>query len=331
MNTEIILSICIASYNHGESLHPKIKRILEYTGNDLEVIISDNGSTDGTLGILQSISDNRLNLLSALENKGPTFNYVKALAAGTGKYVMFMTDKDSLVFENIELVISILKNADFATGYFTLDHKGGESNIQYASNQFDCLQYFAYLSKHPTGYIYKNDLLKSLNILTNFSDTTAVGYFPFEFICAELCTHQKCAILNMPFCITAKLILGQQTEVSMTYSGKTGNLFFSPEKRFEMFEKYSAHLHSMHISRKIRIEMSTIILHRAYTEAVYGYINAIQNEAMRIHYRIDPKSVGNVNIADLKTFFLKSLLRCKSAFKNNAEKVLVTVTFISKI
>lgn len=318
-NQDVVLSICIASFNHGASLAQKIRKMLSYGGLDFEVVISDNCSTDNTVNILSEITDTRLKLITASTNKGPSANYTKALAAGSGKYVMFMTDKDDIVYENIGFVINVLKQQEFSCGFFALDYAATEQKIIYCFDLENCLKNFAYLSKHPTGYIYNRKLLCKLDIEKNFSNTEIVGFFPFEFICAELCLFRRCAILNIRFCVTAKLVLGHQKERSMTYSGKKKNIFFAPAARFETFEKYCNHLNSLKISRRIRLNVLQNLLVKSYKLCVYEYPRIIKSEAHRIHYDIADDDLLSCDENNIRNFFIRSLRRT-SAFKDHIEK-----------
>ncbi len=150
---------------------------------------------------------------------------MRALANGTGKYLVSLTDKDSIEERNIGFVIEALRRHEFACGFFALDYTGTETRVHYATSLLDCFKNFAYLSKHPTGYIFKHDLIRELEIEKRFSDTKTIGFFPFEFLSAELCMHRRSAYFAIPFCITAKLVSGQQSERSMTYSSGKRNLF----------------------------------------------------------------------------------------------------------
>ena len=45
------VSVCMATYNGEEFISQQIKSIINQLNNDDELIISDDGSTDGTLKI----------------------------------------------------------------------------------------------------------------------------------------------------------------------------------------------------------------------------------------------------------------------------------------
>lgn len=322
MKNNITLSICIASFNHGDSLAEKINYLLSYNNSELEIIVSDNASTDGTIEILRNIKDDRFKLIENSKNNGATVNYMKALSAGTGRYSMFMTDKDSINHENLNSVIKNLKEMEFAVGFFSLDFTGKEYTAELFSDLQSCFERFAYLSKHPSGYIFNTEYLNQLDLNDRFSDPEVVGCFPFEFLCAELCQHQKCFILNIPFVVTSKLIADNQSETSMSYSEEKRNLFFSPKYRFEMLEKYIRHLNGLNLRRRIRLNLTLLLIKRAHHEAVFSYRDIINSKPHRIHYGVSEKAPREYNESLIRKQFLKSLLK-SNIFRLSNEKAYI--------
>ena len=111
---DIILSICIPTYNRGRILYENIKNWLKTSNQNFEIIVSDNCSDDNTLELLNSIDDNRLVILTNEKNMGGFINGNRTLLSGRGKYLMYLTDKDLISMEYFDDIIETLKNNDFA-------------------------------------------------------------------------------------------------------------------------------------------------------------------------------------------------------------------------
>ena len=63
----MILSICMATYNGAKYIRNQMNSILnqdlsDYPEAELEIIVSDDGSTDDTLQIIESYHDERIKI-----------------------------------------------------------------------------------------------------------------------------------------------------------------------------------------------------------------------------------------------------------------------------
>lgn len=90
-----LVSVCIASYNGQEYIQEQIDSILSQIGNNDEIIISDDGSTDYTLDIIRKINDRRITLVSNTKRNGIIGNFENALVHASGKYI-FLCDQDDI-------------------------------------------------------------------------------------------------------------------------------------------------------------------------------------------------------------------------------------------
>lgn len=88
-------SICMATYNGEKFILPQITSILSQLSEEDEIIISDDGSTDNTVSIIQGINDSRIKLIYNKGNHGFISNFENALNKATGKYI-FLSDQDDI-------------------------------------------------------------------------------------------------------------------------------------------------------------------------------------------------------------------------------------------
>lgn len=109
MNSQIRVSVCMATYNGERYIEQQIGSILKQMGDFDELIISDDGSTDKTIQIIQGLNDNRIRVLHHerpkwyskfyKSNVYVTANFENALMHARGKYI-FLTDQDDIWKEN---------------------------------------------------------------------------------------------------------------------------------------------------------------------------------------------------------------------------------------
>jgi glycosyltransferase involved in cell wall biosynthesis len=94
----LTISIIIPTYNRRDQLEKCLKSILISDDNDIEVIISDNASTDNTIEFLNKIQDKRVLVLQNEKNIGADRNLKKLVLSAHGEYVFIITD-DSFLSE----------------------------------------------------------------------------------------------------------------------------------------------------------------------------------------------------------------------------------------
>ncbi len=80
------ITVLMSVYNGEEYLAEAIESILRQTFRDFEFLIIDDGSTDGTKEIIESIQDSRIRLISRA-NKGFTASLNEGIEKARGEYI----------------------------------------------------------------------------------------------------------------------------------------------------------------------------------------------------------------------------------------------------
>lgn len=96
----ILLSIIVPCFNQGQYLGQAIESVLGQGGDDFELVVVDDGSTDDTREVAESFVD-RITLISQ-ENAGLPAARNRGLAAGRGEWVLFLDSDDYLAPDFIE-------------------------------------------------------------------------------------------------------------------------------------------------------------------------------------------------------------------------------------
>jgi glycosyltransferase involved in cell wall biosynthesis len=96
------VSVVVPTYNRGGFIRETIESVLMQTYADFEVIVVDDGSTDGTAEIISTIVDDRIHY-HWQENSGlPARARNVALSAARGRYVAFLDSDDLWLPEKLE-------------------------------------------------------------------------------------------------------------------------------------------------------------------------------------------------------------------------------------
>lgn len=91
-----LVSILIPTYNRAKYLGKAIDSALAQTYRNVEIIIHDDASTDGTPQLLQKYSDSRLRVIRTEDNHGMLGGWNYIVKQAKGEYVKFLASDDSL-------------------------------------------------------------------------------------------------------------------------------------------------------------------------------------------------------------------------------------------
>lgn len=101
-------SIVIPTRNKSEYLPFAIRSILSSPRLDIELIVSNNFSTDVTSSILSNFADSRLKIVSPYESLPMAAHYEFALGHATGEWVTILGDDDAIMpfaFDSLDVLI----------------------------------------------------------------------------------------------------------------------------------------------------------------------------------------------------------------------------------
>lgn len=112
------ISVCLATYNGEKYIEKQINSIRAQLGSFDEIIVSDDGSTDNTVSIINNLKDDRIKFFY---NKKKQFNYghyyvsanfENAIKKSTGD-IIFLCDQDDIWVSNrVEFLINYLEDYD---------------------------------------------------------------------------------------------------------------------------------------------------------------------------------------------------------------------------
>lgn len=106
-----MISVCIATYNGELYVEDQIKSILVQLSEEDEIVVSDAGSSDNTLSVIESIGDSRIKIVNYLgeipNSRYQVFNkmdkirgnFENALSHAKGN-IIFLADQDDIWMSN---------------------------------------------------------------------------------------------------------------------------------------------------------------------------------------------------------------------------------------
>ncbi len=112
-NLTPLVSVVVPTYNQEAYIAETLQSILNQTYTNLEIIVSDDGSTDRTQEIILWFTeiDSRIKPFFSSQNKGIPYNFNRAFDACTGEWIAFFSGDDIMLPEKIAKQIDfVLKN-----------------------------------------------------------------------------------------------------------------------------------------------------------------------------------------------------------------------------
>ena len=119
------VSVIIPCYNAEKTIRETIESVLAQTYQDFEIIVVDDGSTDGSQGIIQSFEDKVRYIYQ--ENKGQASARNTAIRASDGTYLAFLDADDLWMPDKLEKQITIMQQEDIHWCYCDCDYFLDES------------------------------------------------------------------------------------------------------------------------------------------------------------------------------------------------------------
>lgn len=104
-----LVSIGVPTFNRAEQLQRAVAGCLAQTYENIEVVISDNASTDDTRAVCDAWrSDPRITVIRQERNIGREPNFEAVLHAATGEFFMWLSDDDWMEPDYVKICATVL-------------------------------------------------------------------------------------------------------------------------------------------------------------------------------------------------------------------------------
>lgn len=147
MGADMHVSVIIPTYNYGHFIREAVESVQRQTFSDLEIIVVDDGSTDGTQEVLARIGDPRLKVVRTA-NRGISAARNEGLDRAKGKYIAFLDADDRWRHEKLERQLRIMEAESTVVAVFCNFVRFDGKNAFRAEDQF---VYYPELSTTPSA------------------------------------------------------------------------------------------------------------------------------------------------------------------------------------
>lgn len=111
-----LISVVIPVYNRTATILRAVTSALNQAIPQLEVLVVDDGSSDETVKILDTLLDQRVRVLRIDCNQGAQHARLKGIAEARGTFIVFLDSDDELLPDSIEIRLLALQQSGWSEG-----------------------------------------------------------------------------------------------------------------------------------------------------------------------------------------------------------------------
>jgi glycosyltransferase involved in cell wall biosynthesis len=231
-----VLSVVIPTYNRSDLVTYAVQSVLNQTFADVEVVVSDNGSTDNTADVVRRMADPRVRYLRTPMHGPIAYSWEFARSQARGSLIMMLSDDDALVPDAVRRFVEesrrhqadflFSKVAEYRDGQFPGSDRNSlrcpaftgavevVSADEFIQPLFDFRRRF---ESHPSAYVFSKALSDSIAARCGgFFQTNGVEYcaWPMAAALASARVH-----IDLPLVVLGRTAKSWGSNLNLTNPG----------------------------------------------------------------------------------------------------------------
>lgn len=205
-----LISLCIPTYNRAPFLAVALRSIASQDLAEVEVVVSDNASTDDTASVVGTFADEipRLRFCRKATNAGFDENYASAIEAATGRFCWMLGDDDFVEPQAIARVVELLREAPetigLTVGCNTYDVAGnvvaswsGRGDVESITGAPEIFAHrrLAYLFGNMSLHVFRTDLARSVMARHRLFHNSCSCH---HLLCLLVAEHERWTFVDEP-------------------------------------------------------------------------------------------------------------------------------------
>lgn len=180
LSKQTLVSVVMPAFNSEATIGESIKSVLKQSFQGWELIVVDDGSTDGTAEVVNSFSDERIQLIIQV-NSGVSSARNAAITRSSGQYIAFLDSDDIWHPEKLR------KQLDFFKKHPEIGLLYTDKMCFYESldNAFFCEYKIDVGIDDDYQRLLTHDYISTLTVMTRKDVLEHVGVFKSDLRCAE--------------------------------------------------------------------------------------------------------------------------------------------------
>ncbi len=266
MKNNPLVSILIPTFNREKYLGEAIDSALSQTYKNIEIVVHDDASTDGTSELLKTYNDPRLRIITTEDNHGMLGGWNYIVRQARGEYIKFLASDDLLDPDCVSMLVDaalVHPNASIVTSQRKfIDESGkvtkkmGFAKKDVVANGIDHAHWILTTLREnkigePSAVLYPTKLVKSAGEY----DPRFSQFADFEYW-IRLLHFGDLVYVNKPLC-SFRLHSGSNTSAAIR-DGRFITEIFTLLKKYYDNPEYCAAFNLTNIDRLKVIKMKTL-------------------------------------------------------------------------
>jgi glycosyltransferase involved in cell wall biosynthesis len=206
---KITFSIVIPAYNYADSIERSIESVVKQMGDDSELIVIDDGSTDSTAEIVEQIATSTpMMQFFKQHNQGVSAVRNKGIELSTGKYLIFLDADDEMTDQALDYIRNHIKQNGDEFGLIIGAHISRLSNGQDKLHPIKSLPikkddcFYSYLNKKFS--ISNGAVAMNREVFSYLSYSEKLRHSEDIPVFGQILATHPCTSINKPFAIIYK-------------------------------------------------------------------------------------------------------------------------------
>lgn len=218
------LSICIPTFNRAKILNTTLRNLLSQNLRGVEIIISDNASTDNTKFIVSELNSNKIKYFRNKYNMGPVINLFKSMECASGDFFVILSDEDDLYIDKILDNIKTVEKKNIEVAAILGSINSNSNRFSYKDKLINpgvlSLRLYGYRRDYISGIVLNSrfvDLRKYMIEAKKKHDGT-LGVFPHTTILNEFMVNYSVLTTSTVFCSTRDIGPHDHSNIDLGHS-----------------------------------------------------------------------------------------------------------------
>lgn len=130
------VSVVVPAYNRARFLADAVASVINQTLTDLEIIVVDDGSTDDTRTVVESLADERIRYVRHDENKGANAARNTGIRLARGRYVAFQDSDDRWDPQKLERQIAACESSAAKACFCAFNRHVGATSVKIPKSSY---------------------------------------------------------------------------------------------------------------------------------------------------------------------------------------------------